>query len=162
MFRPARRRAGTTMLLTLMLIASAIAAPLAAGRQPADTRAAGVDIDSLTIPELQELMDSNRLSSVVLTNFYLQRIRSLNPALNAVITLNPAARAEARAADRARRNGDDRPLLGIPIIVKDNINTSGMPTTAGSWSLAGSTPGDAALITQLKNAGAIILAPPAR
>ena len=157
MFRPARRRAGTTMLLTLMLIASAIAAPLAAGRQPADTRAAGVDIDSLTIPELQELMDSNRLSSVVLTNFYLQRIRSLNPALNAVITLNPAARAEARAADRARRNGDDRPLLGIPIIVKDNINTSGMPTTAGSWSLAGSTPGDAALITQLKSAGAIIL-----
>ncbi len=157
MLRPARRPVGIVILLTLFLVASAIAAPLAVARQPTQTKVAGLDVDSLTILDLQALMDRNRLNSVVLTNFYLQRIRKLNPVLNAVITVNPTALAEARAADRARRQGDDRPLLGIPIIVKDNINTSGMPTTAGSWSLDGSTPGDAAFITQLKQAGAIIL-----
>jgi amidase len=74
-----------------------------------------------------------------------------------VITVSPTALADARAADRARRNGDDRQLLGIPIIVKDNVNTTGMPTTAGSWALAGSTPGDAFIAKQLKAAGAIII-----
>ena len=74
-----------------------------------------------------------------------------------MITVSPTARADARAADRARRNGDHRPLLGIPIIVKDNINTTGMPTTAGSWALAGSTPADAFIAQKLKAAGAIII-----
>ena len=110
---------------------------------PPHTKVAGIDVDATTIPELQELMDRHRLNSVQLTNFYLRRIHQLNPMLNAVITVSPTALADARAADRARRNGDDRPLLGIPIIVKDNVNTTGMPTTAGSWALAGSTPADA-------------------
>ena len=85
-------------------------------------------------------MNAHRINSVELTNFYLRRIHQLSPTLNAVITVNPTADADARAADRARHNGDHRPLLGIPIIVKDNVNTTGMPTTAGSWALAGSTP----------------------
>ena len=102
-------------------------------------------------------MNSHRMNSVKLTNFYLRRIRQLNPTLNAVITVSPTALADARAADQARRNGDDRPLLGIPIIVKDNVNTTGMPTTAGSWALAGSTPDDAFIAQQLKAAGAIII-----
>jgi amidase len=97
------------------------------------------------------------LTSVQLTQFYLHRIKKLNPMLNAVITISPTARADARAADKARRQGDDRPLLGIPIIVKDNINTTGMPTTAGSWALAGSTPSDAFIVQQLKAAGAIVI-----
>jgi amidase len=121
------------------------------------TKVAGIDIDKTTIPELQELMDSHRLNSVKLTNFYLGRIRKLNPELNAVITVSPTALADARAADKARRKGDERPLLGIPIIVKDNVNTTGMPTTAGSWALAGSTPDDAFIAAQLKAAGAIII-----
>jgi amidase len=102
-------------------------------------------------------MDANRLTSVRLTQFYLDRIHNLNPTLNAVITVSPTALADARAADTARRGGDDRPLLGIPIIVKDNVNTTGMPTTAGSWALAGSTPDDAFIAAQLKAAGAIII-----
>ena len=102
-------------------------------------------------------MNANRLKSVQLTQFYLQRIRKLNPTLNAVITVSPTALADARAADRARRDDDDRPLLGIPIIVKDNVNTTGMPTTAGSWALAGSTPDDAFIVKRLKAAGAIII-----
>ncbi len=129
-----------------------------AAAKPPDTNVAGIDVDATTIPELQELMNANRLKSVQLTQFYLHRIRKLNPTLNAVITVSPAALADARAADRARRrNGDDRPLLGIPIIVKDNVNTTGMPTTAGSWALAGSAPGDAFILEQLKAAGAIII-----
>ena len=124
---------------------------------PTDTRVAGIDVDATTIPELQELMNARRLNSVQLTQFYLHRIQKLNPTLNAVITVSPTALADARAADAARRRGDRRPLLGIPIIVKDNINTTGMATTAGSWALAGSTPDDAFIVQRLKAAGALII-----
>jgi amidase len=123
-----------------------------------NTTVSGIDVDSTTIPQLQALMNEQRINAVDLTNFYLERIRQLNPTLRAVITTSPTALAEAQAADEARRQGDRRPLLGIPIIVKDNINTAGMPTTAGSWALAGSTPDDAFIIQRLKAAGAIIIA----
>ena len=133
------------------------APPVGPKGNPTDTRVAGIDIDATTIPELQELMNRNRLKSVQLTQFYLHRIQQINPALNAVITISPTALADARAADAARRRGDRRPLLGIPIIVKDNIGTTGMPTTAGSWALADSTPGDAFIVQQLEAAGALII-----
>jgi amidase len=152
-----RRSLVLTTLLALLLVVSGAAALIGLAAKPPDTRVAGIDVDATTIPELQELMDENRLKSVQLTQFYLHRIRKLNPTLNAVITVSPTALADARAADKARRNGDDRPLLGIPIIVKDNINTTGMATTAGSWALAGSTPDDAFIAAQLKAAGAIII-----
>jgi len=74
-----------------------------------------------------------------------------------VITVSPTAHADALAADAARRSGDHQPLLGIPIIVKDNVDTTGMPTTAGSWALAGSMPPDAFIAARLKAAGAIII-----
>jgi amidase len=146
-----------TILLAAVIGVSAAAAPNGLNGNPTDTRVAGIDIDATTIPELQQLMNSRRLKSVQLTQFYLHRIRKLNPALNAVITVSPTALADARAADAARRAGDNRPLLGIPIIVKDNINTTGMPTTAGSWALAGSTPDDAFIVQQLRAAGALII-----
>ena len=152
-----RRSLVLTTLLTLVLGVSGAAAPIALARSPTDTRVAGIDIDATTIPELQELMDAHRLKSVQLTQFYLHRIGKLNPALNAVITVSPTALADARAADKARSDGDDRPLLGIPIIVKDNINTTGMPTTAGSWALTESTPDDAFIVERLRDAGAIVL-----
>ena len=154
---PDRRSLGVLILLALVFALSAIAAPVTFANDPPPTKVAGIDIDSKTIPQLQRLMDRHRLTSVQLTRFYLQRIRKLNPTLNAVITVSPRALADARAADRARRNGDDRPLLGIPIIVKDNINTTGMPTTAGSWALAGSSPKDAFIVKRLRAAGAIII-----
>ena len=140
-----------TTLLALLLGASGSAAP------PQDTIVAGIDVDATTIPELQTLMKFGQLSSVQLTDFYLQRISDLNPTLNAVITVSPTALADAQAADEARSDGDNRPLLGIPIIVKDNVNTTGMPTTAGSWALAESTPDNASIAAKLKAAGAIII-----
>src|SRR5260370_15302547 len=81
---------------------------------------------------LQAAMAAGTLSSAALTGFYLQRIDRLNPALHAVITVNldapaeAAARHAARAADRPRG-----PLDGLPVLIKDNIQVAGMPTTAG-------------------------------
>ena len=154
-----------TMLRPSLILAALVALPLmASGAAPphlpgnaTSTRVAGIDVDATTIPELQELMDAHRLTSVQLVQFYLHRIQRLDPALNAVITVSPTALADARAADRARRQGIDTPLLGIPVIVKDNINTTGMPTTAGSWALAGSSPSDAFIVQRLRAAGAIII-----
>jgi amidase len=152
-----RRSLVLTSLLALFLGVSGAAAPIGLAANPTNTKVAGIDVDATTIPELQALMNRHRTNSVQLTNFYLRRIRQLNPTLNTVITVSPTALADARAADRARRNGDHRPLLGIPIIVKDNVNTTGMPTAAGSWALAGSTPHDAFIAGRLKAAGASII-----
>src|SRR5947207_4600736 len=152
-----RRSLVLTTLLAVLLGVSGAAAPIGLAANPPNTKVAGIDVDATTIPQLQQLMSSHRLNSVVLTNFYLRRIRQLNPLLNAVITVSPTALADARAADKARRDGDDRPLLGIPIIVKDNVDTTGMPTAAGSWALAGSTPDDAFIVERLKAAGAIVI-----
>jgi len=146
-----------TALVALLLGVASAQALTNRSAVPPNTKASGIDVDATTIPQLQQLMNSHRMNAVELTNFYLRRIRQLNPLLNAVITVSPTALADARAADQARRNGDHRPLLGIPIIVKDNIDTTGMPTTAGSWALAGSTPGDAFIAQRLKAAGAIII-----
>jgi amidase len=143
------------VLTTLVALAAGVSG---AAANPPTTTVAGIDVDATTIPQLEQLMNAHRIDSVDLTTFYLRRIRELNPKLHAVITVSPTALTAARAADEARRNGDRRPLLGIPIMVKDNIDTSGMPTTAGSWALAGSTPDDAFIAKQLKAAGAIIIA----
>ena len=152
-----RRSLLLTILLGLLLGVPGAAALISLAASPTNTTVAGIDVDATTIPELQELMNARRLTSAQLTNFYLGRIHQLNPTLKAVITVSPTALADARAADRTRRHGDHRPLLGIPIIVKDNINTTGTPTTAGSWALAGSTPADAFIAARLKAAGAIII-----
>jgi amidase len=136
---------------------SAGAAPKDPENNSTDIRVADIPVDSTTIPQLQAMMDAGQLTSVGLTHFYLHRIAHTNRVLNAVIAISPTALADARAADEARSHGDHRPLLGIPIIVKDNIDTTGMPTTAGSWSLAGNMPDDAFIVQKLKAAGALVI-----
>jgi amidase len=153
-----RRLLVLTTVLALSLGAAGAVAPAGLAANPTNTKVAGINVDQTTIPQLEALMNSHRINAIELTNFYLRRIHQFNPLLHAVITVSPTARADAVAADHARRRGDHRPLLGIPIIVKDNIDTTGMPTTAGSWALAGSTPDDAFIVQQLKAAGAIIIA----
>jgi amidase len=144
-------------VLALSLGVGGVVAPASLAANPTNTKVAGIDVDATTIPQLEALMNSHRINAVKLTNFYLRRIRQFNPLLHAVITVSPTAHRDALAADRERRSGDHRPLLGIPIIVKDNIDTTAMPTTAGSWALAGSTPSDASIVHRLKAAGAIII-----
>ena len=155
---PVPRSIVLTTLVALLLGVVGASAPAALAAQPTSTRVAGIDVDATTIPQLQQLMDRHRLSSVQLVQFYLSRIKKLNPELHAVIKVSGTALADARAADRARRGGDHRPLLGIPVIVKDNVDTTGMATTAGSWALAGSTPSDAFIVQRMRAAGAIVIA----
>jgi amidase len=81
----------------------------------------------------------------------------LEPHLNAIIAVSPTALDDARAADEARAAGTELPLLGIPVLLKDNIDTTGLPTTAGSLALAESMPDDAFLVSRLRESGAIIL-----
>jgi amidase len=109
-----------------------------------------------SVAELQTAMSCGELTSAALTAFYLQRIDRLNPALHAVITVNLNAEAEAAASDAARA-GPRGPLDGIPVLVKDNIQVAGMPTTAGSPALLSAEPDDAFLITKLREAGAVII-----
>ncbi|MBV9204571.1 MAG: amidase [Actinobacteria bacterium] len=111
-----------------------------------------------SLAALQDAMASGALSSATLTGFYLQRIDRLNPALHAVITVNPGAPAEAAASDVARAAGRPRgPLEGVPVLVKDNIQATGMPTTAGSPALLAAEPGDAFCVERLRGAGAVII-----
>jgi amidase len=107
---------------------------------------------------LQVDMASGLLSSAALTGFYLQRIDHLNPALHAVITVNPRAQDEAAASDAARAaDGPRGPLEGVPVLIKDNIQVAGMPTTAGSPALLSAEPGDAFCVQRLRAAGAVII-----
>ncbi len=120
-------------------------------------------LSSATIEDLNAAFDAGTLTSERLIELYLARIEAYDqrgPALNAVLHLNAGALAAARALDAERRaTGPRSPLHGIPVVLKDNIDTSDMPTTAGSLLLAGSIPpDDAFIVKKLRDAGAIILA----
>jgi amidase len=118
-----------------------------------------------TIPEIHEAMRSNVLSAERLTRMYLKRIEAYEdtgPSINAYLHINANALREARQLDalndRHHHRPSRQPLFGIPVLLKDNIDTADMPTTAGSVALAGSIPPDDAFITRkLRNAGAIII-----
>ncbi len=126
-------------------------------------RATALDLETATIPELQAAMAGGSLTSEKLTATYLARIAAYDkqgPAINAVITLNPKALEVAQALDAERKAGKVRgPLHGIPIVLKDNIDTFDLPTTGGSQLLAGSIPADDAFVTKkLRDAGCVIVA----
>ena len=130
---------------------------------PVTLTAQRIGFSSATIEDLNEAFDAGTLTSERLVEMYLARIAVYDqsgPALNAVLALNVDAISTARALDTERRErGPRSPLHGIPVVLKDNVDTSDMPTTAGSLLLAGSIPPDDAFIVQrLREAGAIILA----
>ena len=116
-----------------------------------------------TVAQLQAMMTSGHLTSEQLTEYYIERIIALDqngPGVNSVIEINPDAIAIARQADQLRRHGHVLgPLHGIPILLKDNIDTGDhMQTTAGSFALFG-TPAvqDSTVAANLRAAGAVIL-----
>jgi amidase len=103
-------------------------------------------------------MDAGETTSVTLTSHFRARVDELNPVLHAVITVDADALAQAAASDERRARGAARgPLDGIPVLVKDNVQVAGMPTTAGSPALLGAQPPDAFIVTRLREAGAVIL-----
>ena len=120
-------------------------------------------LSELSVAEIQRRMAAGSLTAERLTNHFLQRIHRLDrngPRLNSVIELNPEAVAMARALDDERRTkGPRSPLHGVPVLIKDNIDTGDrMQTTAGSLALAGSSaPKDAFIVTRLRAAGAVVL-----
>lgn len=136
----------------------ACATPLAAAAQDA----AAPRIEERSAADLSAAMTRGETSAEAATRAYLDRIVAIDragPALRSVIAVNPNALAEARALDAERRAGRVRgPLHGVPVLVKDNIETRDQPTTAGSLALAANdTRRDAPLIARLRAAGAVIL-----
>ncbi|KAK7264166.1 hypothetical protein RJT34_31771 [Clitoria ternatea] len=121
----------------------------------------GIDIDEATIEDIQRAFTRNQLTSTQLVDYYLHRIATLNPMLRAVLEVNPDARDQAGQADRERLREDrDRSLLhGVPVLLKDSINTDDkLNTTGGSYALLGSRVArDAHVVSKLRRAGAIIL-----
>jgi amidase len=149
-----RRRLPVTLLFTLTL--AWLAAPEA--RQPS-----AFELDEMTVAQLQDAMAKGRYTSRQLVDLYLQRIAQIDrsgPTLRSVIELNPDAAAIADGLDADRKAGRLRgPLHGIPVLIKDNIDTGDkMMTTAGSLALEGSiAPKDAFVVSRLRAAGAVIL-----
>ncbi|WP_290711972.1 amidase, partial [Flavihumibacter sp. CACIAM 22H1] len=121
------------------------------------------ELDEWTIPQLQAAMEKGEYTAAALTQLYLNRIAAIDkngPALNAVIEINPDAINIANALDKEREDGKVRgPLHGIPVLIKDNIDTADkMQTTAGALALEGNIASkDAFIIKQLRDAGAVLL-----
>lgn len=114
----------------------------------------------LSIADIHRAFEDGTLTSVQLLGAYLERIEQYNDTLNALTVINSNALELAEALDREyKETGVLRPLHGIPLIVKDNINTAELPTTAGALALKDYIPAeDAFIIQKLREAGAIILA----
>jgi amidase len=137
--------------------------PHPADPHPADPHPASAELAYLDAHDLRERLSAGTLTSVDLVTSLLDRIAALDhagPSLHAVISLAPDALAVAAELDAERAAGTLRgPLHGIPVLVKDNVDTAGpLGTTAGSLALAGRGPAvDAPLVVRLREAGAIIL-----
>lgn len=157
------------MSLTMPRVSSAaagacvaiVAMAAACGAPPAQAPPRPFSVVEASIPEMQAAMRDGRTTSHAIVTQYLTRIGLYEEALNAAIAVNPHALADAEALDRERASGQVRgPLHGIPVALKDNILTTGaMPTTGGMLLFRQyRAPYEATLVTNLRNAGAIILA----
>jgi amidase len=154
--KPAVRRGG--LLLRAFATSFACTLFVVRGGAAAET----LQLSTATIADINAAFDAGALSSEKLVSLCLARIAAYDeagPKLNAVLALNPRALDEAKALDRERKAKGRRSLLhGIPVLLKDNVDTSDLPTTAGSFALAGShPPDDAFLVKRFREAGAIIL-----
>ncbi len=148
------RRAGRYLALALILAGPAPALAGSVKKAP--------PIVEASIDDLQAMMASGRATSVSLTQAYLDRIAAMDrkgPALHALIAVAPDALAQAAASDARRKAGKLLgPLDGIPVLIKDNIETAELPTTAGSLALADNmTRRDSPLVARLRAHGAVIL-----
>ena len=165
-------RAGVTASLATVVYpalgAARVVDPAAAaapsGKNPNSQKfAKDFELDEITIDDLQKAFHSGQYSSRAVTGKYLARIHEIDeagPRVNSVIEINPDAAQIADGLDQERKaKGPRGPLHGIPILIKDNIDTGDrMQTTAGSLALAGSpAPRDAFVAAQLRKAGAVIL-----
>src|SRR3954447_21644967 len=143
------------VLLVALLGALVAAAPARAADPP-------LDLERASVSELQGKMAAGQLTSVQLTRAYINRIAAVNargPGINAVRLVNPRALTDASLLDLERATGKVRgPLHGVPVLVKDNLDVAGLPTTAGNVALQNSVPDrDSTVVANLRKAGAVIL-----
>jgi len=148
------RSASYVFVLAVLLVAGC------AGPMTISTTEKSFSVVETGIPELREALADKRITSRELVVLYLTRIALYEDQLKAIITVNPKVLEEAEALDRERAQGAVRgPLHGIPVAVKDNIQTMDMPTTGGAVAFEGFRPPyEAAVVRNLRAAGAIIIA----
>lgn len=150
-------------ILSMLLVVFTVSACDNSGH-PGEDAASNSNYMEYDIDTLQTLMEQGELSAVQLTQFYLDRIESIDrngPGLNSIIETNPQAIEIAAALDAERQaSGSRGPLHGIPVVLKANIDTADeMETTAGSLALKGHhPPDDAFVVKKLREAGAVVLA----
>ncbi|NRB62217.1 MAG: amidase [Saprospiraceae bacterium] len=127
--------------------------------QPAE-KGSTIQLEELSIDQIHRAFQDKSFNSQQLVKAYIERIHALDSSVNSITYINPDALNRAKQLDEALQNNEPlKPLHGIPIIVKDNINVIGIPTTAGAKALKNYYPQeDAFIIKKLKEAGAIILA----
>ena len=145
-----------TRVLVLLVAVAGCGQPPA----PAAVLKAPFSVVEASIADMQAAMREGRITSREIVTQYLTRIATYEDGINAVIQVNPKALDEADVRDRERAQGKVRgPLHGIPVALKDNVNTSFMPTTGGALAFDGLVPPyDATLTKNLLDAGAIIIA----
>ena len=137
--------------------------PSLADNSPTNAPPAAFELDELTVGELRAGMASGKYTAHSLAEKYLDRIEEIDkhgPAINSVIELNPEALSIASDLDKERKaKGPRGPLHGIPVLIKDNIDTHDrMTTTAGSLAMGGSSPlQDSSVARKLREAGAVML-----
>lgn len=161
--RVAPGRLGRNAASAVLAVSAAAGCPGGADRETAGS-GAPVEVVELDIAGIHDGLRSGRFTCEALVEAYLARIEAYDrrgPALHAIVTVNPEAVTEARALDRriAESDGALRPLECVPMIVKDNYDTAGLPTTAGSAALRESRPPDDAFqVERVREAGAVVLA----
>lgn len=157
---PTRRHAAPAAVAAILVTLAAAAAQAVEAAAASAPAPAPFSVVEAGIAELQAALRDGRVTSRELVTQYLARIATYEDRLNAALSVNPRALAEADALDRERAAGRLRgPLHGIPIALKDNIQTTDLPTTAGTLRFEGwRPPYDATLTRNLREAGAIVLA----
>lgn len=116
-------------------------------------------VEEIPLSQIADDLAAGKTSAVAVTEAYIARIKTYNGAVNGVIGIMPDAREQAAASDQRRKDGKTLgPMDGIPILIKDNIDAIGMPTTAGSFALVDNVPvRDSEVARRLRAAGAVIL-----
>jgi amidase len=156
------RRTSLVVVLSITVATLAVGGPAPPAVEAAPTATVvGPEpwLDALTIPQIQARIARGVLTSHRLTASYLRRVAALDGELHSILKLNPRALAEADASDAHRAtHGPRSKLEGVPVLLKDNIDTAALGATAGSRALLGSRPArDAKLVRRLRSAGAVIL-----
>ncbi len=166
--RPCLSSLLSLVLLVLCPATLAAAAQTPAAHNSAVQKPAPFEVAEASITETQQAIREHRTTCRAIVEHYLARIAAYDQAplgpshqpLNAIVRLNPAALADADRCDRDfRRTHTLLPLSGIAVLVKDNYDTAGLPTTGGSLAMKGFVPAaDATMVAKLRSAGAIVLA----